>query len=215
MREKRRLLPLLETRPPAPEEPSGEGRGPVAIEVRTERRTAPGGRTRADRGGAPWPGESTGSTLSVPVGVLICFESLFGGEARRLRRDGAELLLLPLNEGWLTGRGGGIADGARRQHEAVAVLRAVEARVPVVRSAVGGRAGIWNGDGRALPHRTRDVAGTGRVILAQLPLLATPVPLAARGGAGLVGMLGVLVLLGGAVAPSRSPKPASSSSRHG
>jgi apolipoprotein N-acyltransferase len=204
LREKRRLLPLLEARPPALEGSSDEGRGPVAIEVRTAEGTELRAPSRADRDWTSPPAQSAGATVSLSVGVLICFESLFGGEARRLRRDGARLLLLPLNEGWMAGRGGGIVDGARRQHEAVAVLRAVEARVPVVRSAVGGRAGVWTAEGGALPHRTREVEGIGSVILADLPLHETPVPLAARGGAGALGLLSLLVLLVGASASVRS-----------
>ncbi len=204
LREKRRLLPLLEARPPPLDGSSEEGRGPVAIEVRTgEGRKLRGG-SSAGRVPTPPPPEFAGATVSLPVGVLICFESLFGGEARRLRRDGAQLLLLPLNEGWLAGRGGGIFDAARSQHEAVVVLRAVEARVPVIRSAVGGRAGVWNADGRALPHRIREVEGVGSVILADVPLHERPGPLASRGGAGALGLLSLLVLLAGAAVSIRS-----------
>ena len=62
-------------------------------------------------------------------GVLICYESIFPGHARAMRRNGADLLLNITNDAWF-GR-----SVAPWQHEAHMMLRAIETRAGVVRSA--------------------------------------------------------------------------------
>lgn len=158
--------------------------------VHEKRRLVPGvewrlpgtpGRVQAGppRGAFAVPGPT-----GVAAGVLICFESLFPAEARRLRRAGARILFLGVNEGWLAGHAGGVADAARAQHRAAAVLLAVEARLPVVRSSVGGEAGGWNRFGRPLPVRERWDGEHGVAVLVDVrPAPPGSGPWAARGGA--------------------------------
>ncbi len=63
------------------------------------------------------------------IGCLICFESVFPEVARQLVREGAGVLVNITNDFWF-GRTAGPA-----QHAEMAILRAVENRVPVVRCA--------------------------------------------------------------------------------
>lgn len=195
LREKRRLIPILEPRP-RPVEWSGDGAEDGAFFVPLGDAHQP--REEAGEGVRMRLQDSHGLTM----GGLICFEALFSGEGLRQRREGARILLLPMNEGWLAGRGGGVLESARRQHEAAAVLRAVETRVPVLRSAVGGRAGAWGVDGRALPATHRQVEGMGQVVVADVIPGGTLAPMAARGGAGVAGILALLAL-GWAAMPAR------------
>jgi apolipoprotein N-acyltransferase len=62
-------------------------------------------------------------------GVLICYESIFPAQARAMRRNGADILLNITNDAWF-GR-----SVAPWQHEAHMMLRAIETRAGVVRSA--------------------------------------------------------------------------------
>lgn len=62
-------------------------------------------------------------------GVLICYESIFPAQSRALRRNGADILLNITNDAWF-GR-----SVAPWQHEAHMILRAIETRSGVVRSA--------------------------------------------------------------------------------
>jgi apolipoprotein N-acyltransferase len=62
-------------------------------------------------------------------GVLICFEDVFPELARALAQKGAGLLVNITNDGWYK------QTPAAYQHLQASVLRAVENRVPVVRSA--------------------------------------------------------------------------------
>ena len=74
-------------------------------------------------------------TVTVPVGVLICYEDLFPSLALESARAGAEVLAVLTNDAWY-GEG-----GAATQHAAHSVLRAVETRRPVIRCGNGG----WSG----------------------------------------------------------------------
>jgi apolipoprotein N-acyltransferase len=119
------------------------------------------------------------------VGGLICFEILYPTEGARLRRRGATLLVQSTNDAML--QGGGrlpvLADAGRRQHKAMVRLRAAELRVPVVRSALGGRAFGVDARGRemtavetwALPGVE---GGAGAWVVLQVPP-APPAPPAA------------------------------------
>lgn len=64
---------------------------------------------------------------AVRLGPLICFESIFPYLGRRRVLDGAELLVVPTNDGWF-GR-----SRAPEQHLYQAAMRAVETRRPVAR----------------------------------------------------------------------------------
>jgi apolipoprotein N-acyltransferase len=61
------------------------------------------------------------------AGVMICFESHFGGLSAEYARNGADVLIEMTNDGYLG------KTPVLRQHLANAVLRAVETRRPVVR----------------------------------------------------------------------------------
>jgi len=75
---------------------------------------------------------------------MICYESSFPRIARRFVEEGAEFLTIETNDAW-----SGDAPGAY-QHFKIAQLRAIENRVPVVRSANTGISGIIAPSGRVL-----------------------------------------------------------------
>ena len=73
---------------------------------------------------------------------IICFESVFPRLVRRLTLEGAEFLVVVVNDGWY----GKTAEPY--QHAAIVRLRAVEHRYPVVRSANTGISAIIDKSGR-------------------------------------------------------------------
>ena len=75
-------------------------------------------------------------------GVLICYESIFPAQARALRKNGADVLLNITNDAWF---GRSIAPW---QHQAHMVLRAIETRSGVIRSANTGISGYIDPLGR-------------------------------------------------------------------
>lgn len=88
-----------------------------------------------------------GATVPLPqgkVGVLICYESIFGYLSRAQVTNGARLLVNITNDAWF-GR-----TSAPYQHMSMAVLRAVENRVCLARAANTGISAFINGDGRIL-----------------------------------------------------------------
>jgi apolipoprotein N-acyltransferase len=76
------------------------------------------------------------------IGNLICYEIIFPGLARELVDRGANVLVTITNDAWF-GR-----TSAPYQHFSMAVFRAVENRVPVVRSANTGISGFIDPGGR-------------------------------------------------------------------
>lgn len=87
------------------------------------------------------------------LGVVICFESAFGGEVRRLRRQGADLLVNMTNDGWFAPKLIGLPAAAHAQHRAHLVMRTIETRMGAMRASLGGEALV--------------VAPTGHVLLAR------------------------------------------------
>lgn len=85
------------------------------------------------------------------LGPLICYEDIFPGLARASVGAGAEVLVVNTNNGWF-GEG-----AAAYQHAAHSVLRAVEARRPVLRAGNSG----WSG--------WIDECGAIRAVLTRLP----------------------------------------------
>ncbi|MFQ5692846.1 MAG: apolipoprotein N-acyltransferase, partial [Nitrospinota bacterium] len=77
-----------------------------------------------------------------PFSVLICYEVIFPDEVRRFVREGARFLVNITNDAWF-GR-----SAAPYQHMAMAALRAVENRVPLVRAANTGITGVVDATGR-------------------------------------------------------------------
>jgi apolipoprotein N-acyltransferase len=82
------------------------------------------------------------STPRAHFGVLICYEIIFPGPSRRYREQGAHFLVNITNDAWF-GR-----TGAPYQHFSMAVFRAVENRVSVIRAANSGVSGIIEPTGR-------------------------------------------------------------------
>ena len=92
-------------------------------------------------------------------GVLICFESAFSGYTRRYVQEGAQFLVNITNDGWFGSRRGPI------QHAEMAILRAVENRVTLLRSANTGISMIVDPVGRVRKRIDLNVQG---IILGQI-----------------------------------------------
>jgi len=84
------------------------------------------------------------SNIQNTFGVLICFEDVFPELARGFARNGAEFLVNITNDGWF-GR-----TSAPYQHFSASVFRAVENRLPVVRSTNTGVSGFIDSNGRII-----------------------------------------------------------------
>ncbi len=88
-----------------------------------------------------------GATVPLPqgkVGVLICYESIFGYLSRAQVGNGAHLLVNITNDAWFG------TTSAPYQHMSMAVLRAVENRVSLARAANTGISTFVDGEGRIL-----------------------------------------------------------------
>jgi apolipoprotein N-acyltransferase len=111
------------------------------------------------------PGDSL-ATLELEkgkIGVLVCFEGIFPDLSRRYVREGAQLLVNITNDGWY-GR-----SSAPYQHLSMAVLRAVENGVPLVRAANTGISAIIDKKGE-ISYTTalfKECFLTGEVLLGQ------------------------------------------------
>lgn len=77
-------------------------------------------------------------------GTMICFESSFGNQARKIANAGAQFLTVITNDGWYRMSAG------PPQHRDFSYLRAVETRRPVIRSANTGISAIIDPAGRAM-----------------------------------------------------------------
>ncbi len=174
---------------------------------------------RPGRGLAPGAGALPFGWEGIRAGALICFEILYPTEAARLRRRGATLLLQSTNDAMLQpgGRLPVVAAAGRRQHEAMVRLRAAEFRVPVVRSALAGRAFGVGADGVELtPFAEADLppspeGGEGSWAAFRVPAAGPPPPAAWSApllGPFLLGLLGVPLVFvwrrGRLLAPSGS-----------
>lgn len=101
-------------------------------------------------------------TDGVRLGVLICFESIFPYLGRQRVLEGAELLIVPTNDGWF-GR-----SRAPEQHLYQSVMRAIETRRPLARV---GNTGI-----SAVIHPSGFIAWAGELYGVGAYPLPTPLP---------------------------------------
>jgi apolipoprotein N-acyltransferase len=104
----------------------------------------------AMEGGKYWRGrESQVFRLGKWVaGPLICYESLFAGLARDRRRGGARVLLNLSSDVWFGGNSTPVGSLFLDQHPSHLILRAVETRMAVARSANGGTSLLLDPRGR-------------------------------------------------------------------
>jgi len=136
---------------------------------------------------APLMETAQGRMQGMPVGVLICYESIFARMVRPEVVDGARVLAVITNDAWF-GRTSG-----PYQHLSASALRAVEFRRPVIRAANSGVTGfvdrwgrlhgttslytkdaavgrIWPEEGLTFYARTGDWVPVGSVLLALVGL---------------------------------------------
>ena len=78
------------------------------------------------------------------IGILICYEAIFPGIARAEAKEGANLLVNITNDAWF-GR-----SGAPFQHLSMAIFRAVETRIPLIRAANTGISAFIDPCGRII-----------------------------------------------------------------
>ena len=93
------------------------------------------------------------------VGPLVCYESIFPALARDYRRRGAELLVNMTNDAWF-GRTLG-----PYQHQAHAIMRAIETRTSVIRAANTGISGNIDPLGREHGRTALFVATTATYVV--------------------------------------------------
>ena len=79
---------------------------------------------------------SAPGSATLDIGVLICFESVFGNAARRYVEQGADVLVVLTQDGWWGETAG------YRQHLAFTRLRAIETRRAVMQVAVTGTSAL-------------------------------------------------------------------------
>ena len=166
--DKRRLLPFGEYIPARPllgwmadltdaaEEDRRRGSGLVVMDVEVD---SPGGRNAEDGSG--------GSTTTVGVGPLVCFESAFPDLPRQLAGMGADLVVPQTATTTFQG------SWAQDQHASLAAVRAVEVGRPVVHSAVSGVTAVFDAEGRELFRMDSGETGTWVV---DVPLVSGTTP---------------------------------------
>lgn len=119
------------------------------------------------------PGDSTAimETENGRLGTLICFDSIYESLCLESVRDGAELLAVSTNDSWFSG------STALAQHNAHSMIRAIEHRRYVVRSANTGISSIITPTGRVTESLGDSLEGyiTGEVAYLQEGTLYTAV----------------------------------------
>jgi apolipoprotein N-acyltransferase len=87
---------------------------------------------------------SSGRSILLKVGSMICFESAYSRFARRQARRGADILCVVTDDTWF-GR-----TAAANQHLAMSAMRAAETHRALVRSAATGISAIFDSRGRLI-----------------------------------------------------------------
>ncbi|MBI3332950.1 MAG: apolipoprotein N-acyltransferase [Candidatus Omnitrophica bacterium] len=126
---------------------------------------------------------------SASFSVLICFEDLFPGLARRFVREGAQWLVVITNDAWFE------RSAASIQHLQASVFRAVEERRWVVRSANTGWSGFVDPCGRRLDPPAQIPRFQPGVATAELRITPRPPTLYARWGDWFLLLCGIIVFL--------------------
>lgn len=114
----------------------------------------------------PGPGPTTLTVAADHVGALICYEAIFPALVRQFVAGGADLLVNLTNDAWYG------QTAAPEQHFAMAAVRAVENRVPLLRAANTGYSAFVLPDGRVL-QRTELFEPAVRVADLAWPLVHT------------------------------------------
>jgi apolipoprotein N-acyltransferase len=122
------------------------------------------------------------------LGVMICFESIFGDDARSYAGPRSDFLVTLTQDGWW-GRTPGY-----RQHVAITRLRAIEARKAVVQVSVTGTTALILPDGTT-PYETSWMERTAHTV--RVPLLRATTAYGRLGdwvtGLALVAALGLAI----------------------
>jgi apolipoprotein N-acyltransferase len=136
----------------------------------------------------PGPDRQPLPTDAGAIGPMICFESIFPYLARNFVRDGAEVLVNITNDGWF-GRSAG-----PEQHNAMAIVRAVENKRYLLRSANTGVSMVVDPMGRVVT--SLDLHEDG-VIIARIQPLQERTPFTRWGNLPATLACVVMVLVGG------------------
>ncbi|MBF0159291.1 MAG: apolipoprotein N-acyltransferase [Magnetococcales bacterium] len=92
------------------------------------------------------------------LGILICYEAIFPDEVRQLAASGTRWLVNLTNDGWF-------GPSAKPQHLAMARLRAIENRLPMIRVANTGISAVFDQTGAQLGEIASDRRGVRVVTL--------------------------------------------------
>lgn len=103
-------------------------------------------------------------TDSVKVAGVVCLESIFPDHVREGVQNGARLLVIVTNDAWYDGTFAPI------QHSQIAVLRAIENRVSIIRCANSGISGIIDPYGNIL-HQSQN--GVQEILSGPVPIQTT------------------------------------------
>lgn len=96
------------------------------------------------------PQRGEGRVRGDNFGVLICFEDIFPELAKKFVKNGADFIVVITNDAWYGN------SGAPYQHAANSVFRAIENRIPVVRSANTGYSCFIDSYGRIYDSVEKD-----------------------------------------------------------
>ncbi|MBF0164147.1 MAG: apolipoprotein N-acyltransferase [Magnetococcales bacterium] len=118
--------------------------------------------THGSKDFTPGPGPELLRWEMGDIGPLICYEVIFPDEVRTLAAQGARWLVNLTNDGWF-------GESAKPQHLAMARMRAVENRLPMIRVANSGISAVIDPLGRELGRIPSNQQGALVVTLAAGP----------------------------------------------